>query len=122
MAARRLRLAGSALAAFLAISAGILSAGCRNATEPETPEVTTYPQLTPNATASTNLDAVVALERAAGRQGRLAGVSGRVNRQGQLIDGGPWYYTFREPGDVPGAVHQWRADSQGVVRRSRPRQ
>lgn len=101
--------------ALLAISIAIAGVGCGSATEPTTPDVTTYPQLTADATASTNLKAVVDLERAAGRQGRLIAVSGLVNRRGHLASSGPWYYTFREPGDVAGAVHQWRVDVQGVV-------
>lgn len=103
------------MATGLALWMAILTAGCGSTAGPTTPDVTTYPQLTADTTASTNLKAVVELERAAGRQGRLVAVSGLVNRRGHLASSGPWYYTFREPDDVAGAVHQWRVDAQGVV-------
>jgi hypothetical protein len=74
-----------------------------------------YPVLQANATAAANLNAVVQLERATGRKTQLIGVSGRVNRDGRLAGSDPWYYTFREENDIPGALHQWRVDSSGQV-------
>jgi hypothetical protein len=92
----------------------VLTLAC-NSTGIEPTEGRPYPVLQANATAAVNLNAVVQLERATGRKTQLIAVSGRVNRDGRLTGPDPWYYTFREENDIPGAVHQWRVDSSGQV-------
>jgi len=61
------------------------------------------------------LEPVLRLEHAGGRSSRLIAVSGVVNVQGRLVGPDSWHYTFRQAGDVAGAVHQWRVDLLGSV-------
>ena len=98
----------------LALSVG---AGCDSSvmTAAPAPSPSGFPPLTANATAAVNLEPVLRLERARSRSSRLIAVSGIVNSRGRLAGADPWHYTFREAGDVAGAVHQWRIDSNGAV-------
>ena len=89
--------------------------GCDSNRMATSPGVPVLPVLVPDATALTNLSAVLQLEQATGRKTRLIAVSGLVNRQGRLAGSDPWFYTFQEANDIPGALHQWRVDASGQV-------
>src|SRR5260221_7849471 len=82
---------------------------------PPTPSPSSFPRLTPDGTAAANLEPVLQLEHASGRSSRLIAVSGVVNGQGRLAGPDPWHYSFRQAGDVAGAVHPWRVDVLGSV-------
>jgi hypothetical protein len=70
-----------------------------------------------DATALRNLTAIEALERTTGLPTRLVAVSGLTNLAGRLAGEGPWYYTFRDPGDAPATFYQWRVDAAGNATR-----
>jgi hypothetical protein len=102
-------------AACLLLAFALAFALACDSTGIEPSEERPYPVLQANSTAAANLNAVVQLERATGRKTQLIAVSGRVNRDGRLAGFDPWYYTFREENDIPGALHQWRVNASGQV-------
>ena len=113
-----------AVLAVALVAVGPVCIACSGAAGPTAPIATApsasptalpAPRLAADATALTNLAAVQAIEAGLRRPTHLVAISARVGRDGRLAGTDPWYYTYRDPGDVVAAFYQWRVDVEGNV-------